>query len=65
MTCDKQTVNYQMFMVSPKNTDAKRMCPAACRRVVGTNVIHVKNAWFHGRVFKMCQIWRTIHGSYS
>jgi len=31
-------------------------------RLVGTNLIHGENAWFHGRVFKMCQISRTIHG---
>jgi len=30
--------------------------------LVGTNRIHGKNAWFHGRIFKMCQISRKIHG---
>ena len=29
---------------------------------LGTNLIHGKNARFHGRVFKMCQISRKIHG---
>jgi len=36
--------------------------PTSC---LGTNLSHEKNAWFHGRVFKMCQISRTIHGTWT
>jgi len=55
-------IGVKMWEYSFQNCQNFKFWPEICTSVVGTNLIHWKNARFHGRVFKMCQISRKIYG---
>ena len=49
-------IGAKMWEYSFQNCQNFKFWPEICTSVVGTNLIHWKNARFHGRVFKMCNL---------